>query len=58
MIVLKWICFILVCFDTLGYVRDRLENSEDEWAYYLGMYLGIAARVYVLCGAATYWVLA
>ena len=57
MIVLKWICFILVCLDTVGYIIKK--GSEiNGVASLIGLCLGIAARVYVLYGAAAYWLLA
>lgn len=56
MIVLKWICFILVCLDTLGYIIEQ--SQKKGIAHFIGLCLGIAARVYVLYGAAAYWLLA
>lgn len=62
MMVLKWICFILVCLDTVGYIieqADRIRNEyESKVGRFIGLCLGIAARVYVLYGAAAYWLLA
>ena len=62
MVVLKWICFLLVCLDTVGYIieqADRIRNeSSGKVARFVGLLLGIAARVYVLYGAAAYWLLA
>lgn len=52
MIVLKWICFILVCLDTVGYIVEKA-NQMNGVASLIGLCLGIAARVYVLyCTAA------
>ena len=57
MMVLKWICFILVCLDTVSYIVEQA-NNLDGVASFMGLYFGIAARVYVLYGAAAYWLLA
>jgi hypothetical protein len=54
MIVLKWICFILVCLDTVTYIISQGRKS-DGVAHFIGLCLGIAARVYVLYGAASCW---
>lgn len=54
--VLKWICFILVCLDTLSYILEQASNMKSI-ANFIGLCIGIAARVYVLYGAATYWLL-
>ena len=64
MIVLKWICFILVCLDTVGYIIEQADKIRNEYESsgkiggLIGLCLGIAARVYVLYGAAAYWLLA
>ena len=64
MIVLKWICFILVCLDTLGYIFGQAIKIENEnkvsskAGRLVGLCLGIASRVYVLYGAVAYWILA
>jgi hypothetical protein len=61
---LKWICFILVCLDTLSYILNQADNIKNEnkasskIAKFLGLCSGIAARVFVLCGTATCWLLA
>jgi len=57
MTVLKWICFILVCLDTISYIVEQA-NKLDGIARLIGLLLGIAARVYVLYGAAAYWLMA
>lgn len=60
---LKWVCFILVCLDTLSYILHQADNIKNEnktsgkVAKFLGLCTGIAARVFVLCGAATGWLL-
>lgn len=53
MIVLKWFCFILVCLDVLSYIIDKATQIKS-FAGMLGLITGIAARVYVLYGAAAY----
>ena len=62
MIVLKWVCFILVCLDTVSYIieqADRIKNVyKSKIERFIGLCLGIAARVYVLYGTATYWLMA
>lgn len=61
--VLKWICFILVCLDVVSYIitqADNIKNTEKtsgRVTKFLGLCVGIAARVYVLCGTATCWLL-
>lgn len=57
MIVLKWICFILVCLDTVSYIVQQA-NKLDGAARLIGLLLGIAARVFVLYGAASCWLFA
>jgi hypothetical protein len=53
----KWFCFILACFDTVGYIISQAEKI-DNVAKLLGLMTGIVARVSLLYGAATCWVLA
>jgi hypothetical protein len=56
MIVLKFICFFIVCYDVMDYI---IKTSKcDGCASCLGMLVGIAARLYVLYGAAAYWLFA
>lgn len=57
MIVLKWICFILVCLDVVTYIIKQ-GKEMDGIGNFIGLCLGIAARVYVLYGTAAYWLLA
>lgn len=57
MMVLKWICFVLVCMDTIAYIIDKGKRLDGVGSL-IGLCLGIAARVYVLYGAAAYWLLA
>lgn len=60
---LKWVCFILVCTDVIGYIIGAAKDMEKEaklsgkLGRLTGLLLGVAARVFVLCGAATGWLL-
>lgn len=56
MMVLKWICFILVCLDTVVYIA-KTPNRVENIGGLIGFLAGIAARVYVLYGTATCWLL-
>lgn len=58
MIILKWICFLLVCLDTVRYVISKAQNNLNSIASLIGLLTGIAARVFVLHGTLTYWLLA
>ena len=64
MMVLKCICFILVCLDTVSYIVEqayRIGKERDTYGKicrFLGLCVGIAARVYVLYGACVYWLTA
>lgn len=64
MIILKWICFILVCLDVINYIIKQADKTKNESSSsskagrFVGFLLGIASRVYVLYGTATYWLLA
>lgn len=60
--ILKWACFILLCLDVLfDYFLDRavgmkLENTVGKkLGVLIGLLLGLAARIFVLYGAATCW---
>lgn len=57
MIILKWICFILVCFDNVTYIITKANSKSKGLAFLIGLLLGIAARVFVLYGTATCWLL-
>lgn len=63
MMLLKWICFILVCLDVVGYIIEKTDmirneiKSSSKISRLIGMLLGITARVYILYGAATCWLL-
>lgn len=56
LIILKWICFILVCLDTVSYIIEKVDKLND-YCIVIGMLLGIAARVFVLYGTLTCWLL-
>ena len=59
--VLKWFCFILVCLDTVAYIinqADKIKSyngTASKVSGCIGLFVGIAARVYVLYGAGTCW---
>ena len=53
---LKWICFLLVCLDVVGYVIEK-GKELDSFGNLIGLLIGIAARVFVLYGTATCWLL-
>lgn len=63
MIFLKWICFLIVCTDVIGYIigisKDIASCFEvgSRTVKIIGMFIGIAARVFVLYGTTTYWLL-
>jgi hypothetical protein len=60
---LKWVCFIIMCTDVVGYIISQSKNIEKEikmvgkLGRLTGLLVGVAARVFVLCGAATGWLL-
>lgn len=54
MIVLKWICFILVCIEALVYVTTGLLTIKSVGGF-IGLLIGAASRIFVLYGAAAYW---
>ena len=56
MIILKWICFTLICLDTVGYILDKSDRKGISAV--IGLCLGVAARAYVLYGTVTYWLMA
>ena len=56
MIVWKWFCFILVCFDVLAYIIDKAKLIEN-FAGLLGFVTGIMARLYILYNLAICWLL-
>ena len=63
MTMLKWFCFILVCTDTVVYVISQIVKNKSNtkmskiiWNS-IGLIIGILARVFVLYGAATCWLL-
>lgn len=60
---LKWVCFLLMCTDVIGYIIGAAKDIENEFKLsgklgrLTGLLAGVAARVFVLCGAATCWLL-
>ena len=55
--ILKWICFLIVCLDTVSYIINQWQKA-DCVSRFIGLCIGIAARVYVLYGTTVYWLLA
>lgn len=62
--VLKWLCFILMCTDVIGYIIGVAKGIEKDvrlssrLGTLIGLLFGVAARVYVLYNTANYWLLA
>lgn len=56
LMILKWICFILVCFDVMAYIINKSKEIKDA-AGLIGILIGTAARVFVLYGTLTCWLL-
>lgn len=57
-IVLKWFCFILVCADTVSYMMSKMaKNKSKAIGISIGLIIGILARIFVLYGTATCWLL-
>lgn len=54
--VLKWICFIIIFLDAVGYIITSVDKVENIPTL-IGLCIGVAARAYVLYGACAYWVL-
>lgn len=50
MLVLKWICFIIVCLDAVGHVGNVLTKENPTLSLAIGLIIGILARFYVLYG--------
>ena len=57
LIVLKWICFILACFDVIAYIVNKTKTMDNDIGFFIGISIGTAARAFVLYGAATCWLL-
>jgi hypothetical protein len=55
--IIKWMCFIVVCLDVVGYILEKADEGFDVVGL-IGVLIGIAIRVYVLYNTATYWLLA
>ena len=59
--ILKWICYLLVCLDTLSYIISQVDvirnkkKTSSKVGGFVGLCAGLAARVYVLYGAGTCW---
>ena len=53
----KWFCFIIICSDVLGYIIEKAKTIHG-FAMLIGFATGIIARVYVLYGVLTCWLLA
>lgn len=56
LVILKCFCFILVCLDTIGYIMDA-SGRVKNFVNLFGFMVGIAARVFLLYGVLTYWIL-
>ena len=57
MVVLKWLCFILICTDVVVYIIEKSRELEGVGTLIV-LLIGIAARVFVLYGTLTCWLLA
>ena len=61
---LNWVCFILVCLDTVSYIIEQgikignVKDASTRVAKSIGLCVGIAARVYVLYNTVNCWLLA
>lgn len=57
--ILKWICFILICLDVIFdfIIQKVLKGDIHNIPSLSGFLIGIAARVFVLYGTLTCWVL-
>ena len=59
LVILKWICFILVCTDVVFHIINKPNEIKGEGcAVFIAFLAGVAARVFVLYGALTCWLLA
>lgn len=56
LVILKWICFLIVCIDTVAYIVSKTDKLNDGTVV-VGLLIGIAMRVFVLYGTATCWLL-
>lgn len=54
--IVKWICFIITCLDLVGYVYEKWEKKLT-FGGFLGVIVGILARLFVYYGAFTCWLL-
>lgn len=56
--ILKWICFIIVCLDTVSYIMEfGAGKRKGGLGSLIGMMGGIGARCFVLYGTLTCWLL-
>lgn len=56
--IFKWICFIIVCLDTVAYIMEFGTGKRKKgFASFVGMLGGIGARCFVLYGTLTCWLL-
>ncbi len=64
MVFINWICFILVCLDTVSYIIEQgikiaeTKDTATSVAKFIGLCIGIACRVYILYNTVNYWLLA
>lgn len=58
LLVLKWICFLIVCLDSISYVLEFGEGKHGKgFSVVIGLVFGVIARVIVLYGTVTTWLL-
>lgn len=56
MILIKWICFIFLCSDSLSYFFQAIADERiNKNSYFLGFVLGVIGRLYALYGTYNYW---
>ena len=56
MIIIKYICFIFLCLDSLNYFLENMSNDHiHQSSYFLGLILGVIGRLYALYGTYNYW---
>ena len=59
MVIIKWVCFILICLDVIFdyIIQKSINGNVHNIPSLIGFMVGIAARVFVLYGTLTCWVL-
>ena len=57
LVILKWICFILICGDVIAYIINKTKTMNNDAGFFIGITIGTAARVFVLYGTLTCWLL-